>query len=192
MKQRVSPYRFLDHREFLREALKEKGYSYRSFAAKHGGIVSFNMLSLCLSKGKSGTESRPMRNFSPELLAQIGGVLKLKDDEIAFLVLLKFENDASVVAGAGGAAYRDAVRRLVREQKAKQSGFGAPAGRRSKSADLIAEFFDRLPSSAKQKLAEKLVSEGKIIIGRHKRIPGVETLNSIIQKLDTLPNFGLF
>lgn len=55
MTKRISPYQFEDHREFVRQALKAKGFSYRSFAAKHGSVVSFITLAMTLSKGRSAS-----------------------------------------------------------------------------------------------------------------------------------------
>jgi hypothetical protein len=81
---------------------------------------------------------------------------------------------------------------LSREQKGKLNGETGAGKGRSKAAEMIADFFDKLPSTSRPKLTQMLVREEKIVLGRHKRKPGLEALHSIIKKLDTLPNFGLF
>lgn len=195
MKQRISPYQFTNYRDFLREALKEKGHSYRSFAAKHGDVISFIMLAQALTRGKSGTENRPMRNISPESLARIGKVLKLRDDEITFLILLKMENDSAAMPGIYGSAYMDSVRGMIREQKTKithRASEKSPGRARfSQSAETIAEFMDLLPEAAKQRLSREILVEGKGILSRQKRKAGVKKLASVIQRLERLVSMGV-
>lgn len=194
MKHRISPYNFSSYRDFLREALKENGFSYRTFAAKHGEIISYIMLAQTLTRGKSGTENRPMRNISPETLARIGKVFKLRDDEITYLVLLKLENDSGALPGLHGYTYMDVIKGLLREQKRKithrDRKISKSRERHSQTAETIAEFFDLLPDGAKHRLSRELLVEGKGVLSRHKRKAGVKSLASTIQRLERLVNAG--
>lgn len=195
MKRRISPFGFTNYRDFLREALKEKGFSYRSFAAKHGDVISFIMLAQALTRGKSGTENRPMRNISPEMLARLGKILKLREDEITYLILLKLENDSGIMPGLYGSAYIDAIKGLIREQKSKMthgvSNSFTKRTRFSQAAETIAEFMDLLPEAAKLRLSREILVEGKGILSRQKRKAGVKKLASIIQRLERLVSMGL-
>lgn len=195
MKQRISPFQYSSYREFLRVALKEKGHSYRSFAAKHGDVISFIMLAQSLSRGRSGTESRPMRNISPETLARLGKVLKLGEDEITFLLLLKMENDSVTLPGVYGSAYIDNVRTMIKEQKNKLThGANEKSSHRarySQSAETIAEFMDLLPEAAKLRLSREILVEGKGILSRQKHKAGVKKLASVIQRLERLVSMGI-
>lgn len=194
MKQRISPFQFSNYRDFLRTALKEKGFSYRSFTARHGDVVSFMMLAQTLSKGRSGSENKPMRNLSPETVARLGKTLKLRDDEISYLVLLKLENDCAVLPGPFGSTYQDTLKALIREQKSKimhgTIGVSTSKKRFSQASETIAEFLDLLPDRPKSRLTRELIVEGKGILSRQKRRAGVRNLASIIQKLESLVSMG--
>ena len=194
MKQRISPFQFSTYRDFLRAALKEKGFSYRSFAKKHGDVISFITIAFTLSKGRSGTKSKPMRNLSPETLARLGKVLKLKEDEITFLILLKLENDSDVLPGPHGSAYMDCIRSLIREQKylQNQSTNKPSTGKQkhSSTAYTVAELLDLLPGAAKQRLAGEILLESKGILARQRRKAGVKAMSSAISKLEDLVSLG--
>ncbi len=194
MKQRISPFQFSNYRDFLRAALKEKGFSYRSFAQKHGEVISFITLAFALSRGRSGTKNKPMRNLSPETLARLGKVLKLKEDEITFLILLKLENDSEVHPGPYGGAYLECVRSMIREQKylQNQSTNKPSTGKQrySATAYTVAELLDLLPGPAKHRLTGEILLESKGILARQKRKAGVKTMASVIGKLDDLVRLG--
>ena len=194
MKQRISPFQFSNYRDFLRSALKEKGFSYRSFAQKHGEVISFITLAFALSRGRSGTKNKPMRNLSPETLARLGKVLKLKEDEITFLILLKLENDSEVHPGPYGGAYLECIRSMIREQKYLQGqSTNKPSTskqRYSTTAYTVAELLDLLPEPAKQRLTGEILLESKGILARQKRKAGVKTMASVIGKLDGLVRLG--
>jgi hypothetical protein len=190
MKQRISPYLFDDHREFIRQALKESGSSYRMFAAKHAGIISLSQLALCLSKGKAGTKSRPMRNFSPELLATLGKVFRLTEDEISYLLLLLWANNSEVLPGPYGSTYSDCLNGMLAEKKSKQFQTaiksGAAKTRYTPTADTVAQLLDKLPAELKVKLTRDILKASKVVLSRQRHKPGVRTLTSVIDRLGEL------
>jgi hypothetical protein len=190
MKQRISPFEFDDHREFLRQALKTMGFSYRSFAAKHHEIVSFNLLAMALSKGKSGKENKPMRNFSPEMLARIGKALKLSDDEVTYLLLLLWANNSEVLEGVYGSAHSDCVRRLLKEQKTKQFHTNAlstpPRSKYSVTANTVAYLLDSLPARSRVTLTKGILEESKVVQARQRNKAGVKAITSAIERLSEL------
>jgi hypothetical protein len=161
MKAHIAPYQFSDYREYLREALKANGFSYRSFAAKYASIVSFITLAQTLSKGRAGTKNRPMRNLSPETVARLGRVFRLSDKEISYLVLLKLENDAEALPGQYGGAYVENLRAQIRERKEQamrgESAAADAPPNFSKSALAVAELFEQLPAGRREKLLEELL-----------------------------------
>lgn len=194
MQRRISPFQFDDHREFLRQALKEGGFSYTSFAAKFGEIVSRPLLAFALSKGRSGSKNKPLRNFSPETLARIGKALKLTDPEIDYLLLLLWDNNSEVLAGPYGSAYSESLKRLIREHKSRQSlpANGQPLGkfRHSETAQVVAQLLDTLSPQAKLKLAREIHAESRVALARQRNKAGVKTITSVIERLGELVTLG--
>lgn len=195
MKNHISPFQFSNYREFLRVALKARGYSYRSFSDKHGDIVSRIMLAQTLTQGRTGTQNRPMRNLSPETLARIGKVLRLKDQEITFLVLLKLENDSGLMPGLYGSTYIDIMKSLIREHRFRATdgdqSEGTGGKKYSPAAQILAELFDLFPSMAKIRLAREMLLEGRGILSRQKRRAGLKAMTTGIQQLEKLISAGL-
>jgi len=153
------------------------------------------MLAQALTRGRTGNQNRPMRNISPETLARIGKVLRLKEQEITYLVLLKLENDSGVMSGLYGSAYIDVMKTLIREYRTKASAVGIKESRDSKNfspvALILAELFDLFPGTAKIRLAREVLLEGKGILHRHKRRAGITDLAARIQMLDKLVSRNL-
>ncbi|MCO5143146.1 MAG: hypothetical protein M9962_08665 [Oligoflexia bacterium] len=195
MKAHIAPYQFSDYREYLRDALKANGFSYRSFAAKYGSIVSFITLAQTLSKGKAGTKNRPMRNLSPEIVARLGRVFRLSEDEISYLVLLKLENDAQTLPGQYGGAYVENLRAQIRERKERavraESIVDSAVHNFSKTTLALAELFEQLPEGRREKLLEEFLQESKGVVSRMGRRPGVRALQQAMQKLEALRGIGL-
>lgn len=195
MKQRISPFQFDDHREFIRQALKNAGYSYRGFTAKHGDVIAFVTLAMALTKGRSGTKNKPMRNFSPEMLARVGKALKLTEDEIGHLILLKFENDAETVQGPYGGAYSDSIRKLVRENKSRQiqsaNKQGTTKTHYSQTGQAVAQLLDKVPNQFRSRIVKELVNESKVIVARQRNKAGVKAITSLIEKLENLLGLGV-
>lgn len=194
MKQRISPYQFDDHREFIRQALKEGGFSYASFAAKHADIASRPLLAFALSKGRSGSKSKPMRNFSPETLARIGKALKLSDAEIDYLLLLLWDNNSEVLGGPYGSAYADAIKRLINSQKSRHAQStnkqATSKSHYSQTAQAVAQLLDTLPPHAKQRLSREILSESRVALARQRNKAGVKTITSVIERLGELVALG--
>ncbi len=195
MKQHISPFPFTEYRDFLRAALKANGFTYRSFTKKHGEVVSFIMLAQTLSRGRSGTKNKPMRNLSAETLARLGKALRLKDEEVTYLILLKLENDSEVFPGPYGNAYMDCIRALIQNYKYSQIQLpnkqGAGAVKLSKTAETIGELIDLLPDSSKRKVNKEILDESRGVQARQKRRPGLQRMASVIQRLETLANLGM-
>lgn len=194
MKKKITAFEYNDHRDLIRALLQEKGFSYRSFAAKHGDIASFDLLASALSRGRTGTKNKPRRDFSPITLTRLGKTLKLSDEECTYLALLKLENDAEVAPGPHGNIYKECLQRLIREHKVRQPmSTNRPHSAKSsysETANTVAKLLDTLPAMRKAKFAQEILSEARVALARQRHKPGAKALSAVIDRLKELVDLG--
>lgn len=188
MRDAFNTFSFSDYRLLIREAIKSRRYSYRSFALKHGDIVSFGMLAGALSRGRGGTKSKPLRNFSLEKLTQIGKALKLSDDELKYLLLLKLENDCEVFVGPHGSACSDLLKRMLAEQqeRTRKKAHSEQEDIYSLVGLAVAKLVEALPEGSQRRLIAEILPPAKAILSRQRKKPGVRTLALHIERLEEL------
>jgi hypothetical protein len=190
MRTQFQALKHTDYRQLLRDALKSKGYSYRSFSSKHSDIVSFGMLGAALSKGRGGLKNKPSRTFSPETVARIGKALKLSEDELFHLALLKIENDAEILPGQHGGLFSQMMKTIVAEQRerldVKTNKLKHEQFSYSSIASAAAQLIDALPDQAKAKVVSELLPAAKAVLARQRKKPGVRTLSLNLNRLEEL------
>jgi hypothetical protein len=190
MNMKFQPLKHTDYRQLLREALKFRGYSYRSFSLKHSDIVSFGMLGAALSKGRGGLVNKPSRTFSAETVTRIGKALKLTDDELFHLILLKTENDAEVLPGLYGSLFSDLMKKVVAEQRERLETKATKVKREQYSHSSIAcataQLIDALPDHSKGKVVSEILPAAKAVLARQRKKPGVRTLALNLNRLEEL------
>lgn len=183
-------FAYADYRQLLRDALKYKTYTYRSFSEQNGAIISFSMLGAALSAGRGGTKNKPTRTLSNESLVRIGKALKFTDAELAHLIFLKLENDAETYPGPYGGSFQDLAKTFVNESRAQAKTTGAKLKdeqyTRSSIALLVADAVDALPEAAKLKVAREILPILRSVLARQRRKPGVKILSQKITKLEEL------
>lgn len=190
MKTKLNVLKHSDYRQLLREALKLNEFSYRTFAKKHSNIVSFSMLGAALSKGRGGLKNKPARTFSVETVTRIGKALRLSENELLYLSLLKIENDAETLPGLNGATFAELMKKLVSEQAEKircaEGKLKHEQYSYSSIAHATAQLIDALPDAAKQKVASEIIPAAKSVLARQRKKPGVRTLALNLGRLEEL------
>lgn len=190
MKAKPSPFAFADHREFLRALLKEKDFSYRKFADRHGDVASFDLLASALSKGRTGTKSRPRRDFSAVTLARLGKTLGLSDLEVDQLLLLKLQNDAEVHPGQFGDAYVESLKRLARLARSRRDRKAESSATRefSELAEVVATLIEMTPATSVPAFARGILRESRVVLARNRSRPGGRAIARQVDRLAELAN----
>lgn len=169
-------FSYPSYRSYLRDLLKAKGYSYRSFAERYKQIVSFISLAKALSQGRGKMQKKPGYNMSAETLARLGSALQLSEEELGYLVLLKLENDAEQYKGAYGGTLRRIAQGLLEKY--------VNEGEESSSSDTqISELFHLLPSHYQKKILSDAIVQGEIYISRQKGKPGTKKIEELIEEI---------
>lgn len=194
MKTPINIFVYTSYRQFLADWLKEKGLSYRAFAARFAGAISLIALAKLLSRGRSRGEERGDYRISPEALARLGRHMHLSYDELRHLILLRLENDAEVLPGQYGSSFQQTMRDLVAENRLKksekeQAGPNATGGGTETGIKLF-ELFEVLPNRLRLRLLEEAVLQGKIYAARQTGKTGVKALQSLLRELNRLKDMG--
>lgn len=185
-----SVFSYADYRQLIRDTLKSRGYSYRSFSSKHPQVAKFSMLGAALSKGRGGTKSKPARTFSAESLARIGRVLKFSDDELSFLLLLKFENEAVSLPGGYGGTFSEISKNLLNDfrlrAQTKDQVLKDEQYNQSSLGVAVSRVIDALPEGSRKKVAAEMLPAAKAVLSRQRKKPGVRTLALNISRFEEL------
>jgi len=195
MKEQINIFAYSNYREFLVDWLKEREFSYRSFAARYQGVVSLIALARLLSRGRGGGKTKNDYRMSPEALARLGKAIHLSDDEMRQLLLLRLENDAEVLTGQHGNSFQRVMQELIAENRSKQAGKGKPGGiaaasKGSETGKQLFELFDLLPSRLRIRILEEAALQGRIYAARQSGKTGVKALNSLLRELERLKEMG--
>lgn len=190
MKNHFRVFQYADYRQLLREGVKSKGFSYRTFSARHAHIVSFGMLAAALSKGRSGTKNKPARTFSVETVARIGKTLRFTEDELLYLVMLKLENDAEVLPGVYGGTFSELTRKLLGQHRERvETKIPKLKGEQYSSSPITlaaADLIDALPETTRARVSSEILPAAKAVLSRQRKKPGVRTLALTIERLEEL------
>ena len=170
-------FSYRNYRSFLRDLMKAKGYSYRSFAERYSQIVSFIALAKALSQGRGKMLKKPTYNMSAETLARLGSALRLSEQELQYLILLKLENDAEQYKGPYGDAFRRLMQGLLEKQNKKTIETPTSSGTK------LSELFECLPSRYQEKILSDAILQGQVYLGRQKGKPGVKKIERILEEL---------
>ena len=172
-------FSYLDYRSFLRDILKSRGYSYRSFTERYKQIVSFIALAKALSQGRGKMQKKPSYNMSAETLARLGAALQLSEKELEYLVLLKLENDSEQYKGVYGNALRRVIQGLLEKREKKEL-------KKNTSEDTkISELFQLLPSRYQQKILTEATLQGRVYVSRQKGKPGTKKIELLLKNLES-------
>lgn len=188
-------FKYNNYRLFMADWLKDRGFSYRSFAERYSSFVSMIALAKLLSKGRSGGEPKANYNMAPESVARLGKAMGLPAEELRQLILLRLENDAETLPGQHGSAYKRELKRLMEENRMQVA---EAAGKRpaespkegSETAVLLYEFFELLPSRNRARALEEIIMQGRVYAGRQAGKPGVRKLQSLLERLNHLMEMG--
>lgn len=116
------------------------------------------------------------------------------DDEISYLVLIRFENDGETYPGPFGSAYLDSIKSLLRMIKARQNPARSKGSKKNKklsaTSETVAELLDLLPVSAKARISKEILVEAKASLSRHKGKGGLKTISSVVYKLESFIKHG--
>lgn len=188
-------FKYNNYRIYLSDWLKDKGFSYRSFADRYSSFVSMIALAKLLSKGKTGNEPKANYKMSPEAVARLGKAMGMPSEELRQLILLRLENDADTLPGQHGSAYKRELKRLLEENRtqvaeaaSKRAAEEPKVG--SETASLLYEFFELLPSRNRVRALEEIIMQGRVYAGRQAGKPGVRKLESLLERLDHLMEMG--
>jgi transcriptional regulator with XRE-family HTH domain len=186
MAQHISLFEYTDYRQLLRDAIKSRGLTYRSFSDKFGDVASYSTIASTLN-AKYG--DRPPRTLSFEALCSIAKSLRFSDEEVKFLVLLKLENDAEVRDGSHGTAFSNAASTLLLEYRDKSNSRGADLANSASMSPFVsacASLIELLPIRFKARIADKILVESRVEISRHHRRPGIKNVIDAAKRLERL------
>ena len=186
-----SVFGYESYRDYLREFLEDNGFSYRAFAKQFRPYISLNSLERLLSKGRG--KSTAGYRISPDSLARLGKAMGLPESELAHLILLKMENDADEFPGPHGNAYKRLTQKLVKEHRARATP-RLQAGERKKisaSGEAIAALFDELDGLRRREIAQTVVKQANIFIGRQSGKIGIKAVTTRIEQVHKLSVMGL-
>jgi hypothetical protein len=182
----ISVFNYSNYRHFLSDLIKSKGHTYDSFSARYGQIISKPALAKLLSRGRNG-QRPPQYRISPETLAKLAKTLGLSDSEIAYLCLLRFENDADSSPGLHGQTLKRVLCVVIDGLKNAQiSAASAEYGGLSKTVVLSAELLETLPNPHRKRAIAELIHEGRVYSARHRDNVEIKDLQSKIEKLARL------
>jgi hypothetical protein len=195
MKELKSIYSYNNYREFIVDWLQANGYTYRQFAEQYRDFISFIALAKLLSHAKKSSRSGGEYRISPEALARLAKAMGLKADEIEYLILLRLENDSTMVAADFGDTFQKTLGTLLNDLRQQKTKKVVPKAQKvtsdySRTSSKIAEIIDLFPERARIKLLDETILQGKIYASRQRGKPGVRHSLSLLEELAQLKDLG--
>jgi hypothetical protein len=174
MKQLPNPYSYSDYREYIKDALKALGLTYKQFCTKHSKVVGLPALGQMLSN----------RNYRMGL-ETYHGILKtfrLNEREEAHLTLLRIENDI-VSSEKSSEGARATLKNLLDLNRSSDST--AVTSTLSSESLQMAEAFEILPDYLKERIINETISIFHVFKARH---PKRATINHALTSLAAIRN----
>lgn len=191
MNKTLNIFQYQSYRRYIRDWLKLNDFTYRTFAERYKTFVSFIALAKLLAQGKEGKD-RSHYKMSPEIIARLGKIMRLSDDELKHLILLRLENDSENLSGQYGTIYRQIMRRFINEHKnfvEQSKNYNSTSAPKeelqgSEISRLVFEIFELFPKSYQQHCLEEIIFQGRSYAARQAGKPGVKALHTVLTRLD--------